>query len=32
MTHLGKNKKDFLFIDKNLFKKELSNLIIQYKK
>ena len=32
MTHLGKNKKDFLSIDKNLFKKELSNLIIQYKK
>ena len=32
MTNLGKNKEDFLFIDKNLFKRELADLIIQYKK
>ena len=31
MTNLERIKR-FLFIDKNLFKKELSDLIVQYKK
>ena len=31
MTKLGKNKDEFLYIDKVLFKKELNNLISEYK-
>ena len=32
MTSLGESKKDFLFIDKDLFKRELFKLIANYKK
>ena len=31
MTTLGKNKDEFIYIDKTLFKKELNRLTSQYK-
>ena len=30
MTTLGINKNEFLYVDKNLFKKELNSLIVKY--
>ena len=30
MTTLGINKNEFLYVNKNLFKKELNSLIIKY--